>query len=87
MGQAKKTEIASASVSDRFQTVIPSQIREALCIACGDRVEFVREEDGRVFFRKAMSEKEKRQAWLSKAFETYEIEDLWSDLKDEPFNE
>ncbi len=87
MEDVKDLEVVSASVSDRFQTVIPSPIREKLKIKSGDRVEYVVGASGEIVIRKALSEKELRQAWLAKAFETYETEDLWSDLKDEPFRE
>ncbi len=87
MELAKDLNIVPASVSERFQTVIPAKIREQLNLKVGDKVEYVISEKGEIIIRKAPSEKEQRQAWLSSAFETYEGEDLWSDLKNEPFRE
>ncbi|MCX6132070.1 MAG: type II toxin-antitoxin system PrlF family antitoxin [Proteobacteria bacterium] len=87
MAHTKDLKVVSVSVSDRYQTVIPYPIREILKIKCGDRVEYLVSNSGEVVIRKALSEKELRQAWLTKAFETYEAEDLWSDIKDEPFHE
>lgn len=78
--------IAQATVSDRFQTVIPQPVRERLKLVTGDKVEFAVSGD-EVIIRKALSPSEKRKAWLAEALETYEPENLWGDLKDEPFRD
>ncbi len=79
-------EKAQATVSEKFQTVIPALIRERLKLVTGDKLEFIVSSD-KVIIRKVPSPEETRKAWLTEALNDYEPENPWGELKDEPFRD
>lgn len=78
--------IAQATVSEKYQTVIPAVIRERLKLVTGDKIEFSVSGDN-VIIRKVPTAKETRRAWLTEALNDYEPENPWGELKDEPFRD
>jgi len=79
----------SATISEKYQMVIPQQIRQALGIHVGDKIIFSLYE-GKAIIEREPTLQEKRDKWLKNALKLYEKdgrEKLWGQLEDEDFHD
>lgn len=76
----------TATVSQKGQVVIPSEVRQALGIKEGDRMSFrINRETGAVEMKRIPTRAERRRVWLEQALGTYEAEHVWSGIDGEDF--
>lgn len=79
----------TATISEKYQMVIPQKIRQALGIHVGDKILF-HISDGKAILEREPTLKEKREKWLKNALSLYAKDDkekLWGKLDDEDFRD
>jgi AbrB family looped-hinge helix DNA binding protein len=80
---------STATISEKYQMVIPQKIRQALGIHVGDKIIFSLCE-GKAIIEREPTLQEKRERWLKNALNLYATdnhEPLWGPLDNEDFHD